>query len=215
MATTEQTLRRTNENPGTRAKLGNLRTSPYKVREVLNLIRGEQVGRAQEILRFCERGPAEPIAKVLTSAVANAVNNDELDPDELFVTACFADEGPTMKRFRPRAKGRAGRIRKRTSSITIVVARLPEDKLERLRTERAAQEGSRRRRVAGSRAGRVAGSRKQAAAAEEAPASETEPEATATETPETPEVEETTTETTAAEETPAAEAPEDTEKEGK
>lgn len=153
-------LRRTNERPGTRAILRNLRTSAYKVREVLDLIRGQDVRRALEILQFCDRGPAEPVAKLLNSAIANAVENDGQDRDELFVSACFADEGVTMKRFKPRARGRAGRIRKRSSHVTIIVDRLPEDRLERLRAERIEEQGSRRRRVAGSRAARVAGARK-------------------------------------------------------
>jgi len=161
MATTAETLRRTNEKPGTRAVLRNLRTSAYKVREVLDLVRGQDVQRALEILQFCERGPAEPVAKLLNSAIANAEANDDMDRDELFVAACFADEGVTMKRMKPRARGRSGRIRKRASHITIIVARLPEDRLERLNAERTAQQGTRRRRVAGSRAARIAGGRKQ------------------------------------------------------
>jgi large subunit ribosomal protein L22 len=156
MATTAETLRRTNEQPGTRAKLKNLPSSAFKVRQVLDLIRGEDVHRALEILEFCERAPAEPVAKLLNSAIANAVNNDDQDRDELFVSACFADEGTTMKRWRPRARGRAGRIRKRSSHITIIVSRLPEDRLERLRGARDQQEGSRRRRVASSRASKAA-----------------------------------------------------------
>lgn len=163
MATTAESLRRTNEQPGTRAKLKNLRTSAYKVREVLDLIRGQDVQRALEILEFCERGPAEPVAKLLNSAIANAVENDGQDRDELFVSACFADEGVTMKRFKPRARGRAGRIRKRGSHVTIIVSRLPEDRLERLRAERVEQLGSRRRRVAGSRAARVAAAKEKEA----------------------------------------------------
>lgn len=158
MATTAETLRRTNEKAGTRAVLRNLRTSAYKVREVLDLIRGQEVGRAQEILQFCQRGSAVPVGKLLASAIANAENNDELDGDELFVSACFADEGTTMKRFRPRARGRAGRIRKRSCHVTIIVSRLPEDRLERLREEQASEQGSRRRRVAASRSRRVAAS---------------------------------------------------------
>lgn len=175
MVTLADTLRRTNEQPGTRARLRNLGTSAYKVREVLNLIRGEDVRRAAEILRFCERGPAEPVQKLLRSAVANAEANDGMDPEELFVSACFADEGATMKRFRPRARGRAGRIRKRSSHVTIIVGRLPEDRLERLRSEREALEPARRRRVAGSRSERVARGRRgadTAAASEDAAAEE-------------------------------------------
>ena len=80
---------------------------------------------------------ARVVAKVLASAVANARNNDQLDPDELYVSACYADEGTTLKRWRPRARGRATRIRKRTCHITVIVSRLPEDRLERRRARQA------------------------------------------------------------------------------
>ena len=91
--------------------------------------------RADEVLQFTERGIAKDIRKVLASAVANATNPDNTgsyiaDADELFVLACFADEGPTLRRFRPRARGRATRIRKRTCHITVVVARMSEQRLE-------------------------------------------------------------------------------------
>ncbi len=94
------------------------------------------------------------VAKVLASAVANARNNDQIDPDELFVSACYADEGTTLKRWRPRARGRATRIRKRTCHITVIVSRLPEDRLERRRARHATETaGLRSRRVAASRRG--------------------------------------------------------------
>ncbi|HWC09785.1 MAG TPA: 50S ribosomal protein L22, partial [Acidimicrobiales bacterium] len=115
-----------------------VRTSPYKVREVLDLIRGHQVDRAQEILRFCERDAATLVSKVLASAVANAEHTDQLTSDDLYVSACFADEGPTLKRWRPRARGRATRIRKRTSHVTVIVSRLPETELARRRATRPA-----------------------------------------------------------------------------
>lgn len=174
MATDAATLRRTNEEAGTRAKLKNLPTSAYKVREVLNLIRGERVNRAREILAFCDRGPATPIAKLLNSAVANAENNDSQIADELFVSACFADEGVTAKRWRPRARGRAGRIRKRSSHVTIVVSRMSLDALAQVERE-TPREDSRAKRVAGSRANRVAASKKNAPA-ETADSAETENE---------------------------------------
>src|SRR3954447_5073772 len=143
---------KTNERPGTRAVAKYIRISPYKVREVLDLIRGQHVQRAAEILQFSERDAAIVIGKVLTSAVANAHNNDGLDPEELYVSACYADEGVTIKRFRPRARGRAGRIRKRTCHITVIVSRLPDEQLSRLRAKQAAEQAARRgRRVAGSR----------------------------------------------------------------
>jgi large subunit ribosomal protein L22 len=203
MATSADTLTRTNERPGTRAKLSNLGTSAYKVREVLDLIRGKEVGLAEEILRFSTRGPAVPIQKLLQSAIANAVNNDGMDREELFVSACFADEGATAKRWRPRARGRAGRIRKRSSHITLIVSRLPEERLERLRQEQAKEQGSRRSRVAGSRAARTAASKKA-----DAEAAVTEDEVVETPTAEAEETPTAETEATpAAEETTETEAP--------
>ena len=140
--------------PETAARLRHHRTSPTKVRQVLRLIVGKDVADAREILRFCERGPAETVMKLLDSAVANAEHNDSVPEEELFVTRAFADEGPTMKRWRPRARGRGTRIRKRTSHITIVVARYEDDALEQRRKREAAdtqaQRASRRRRVAAS-----------------------------------------------------------------
>lgn len=146
---------KTNEREGTRAVLRYCGTSAYKIRPVLDLIRNKTVGEARDILRFSERDAAQIVGKLLDSAIANAEHNDELDPEELFVSACFADEGMTHKRWRPRARGRATRIRKRTSHITVIVSRLPEDKLVRLRAKRAAETANRRaRRVAAGRQGR-------------------------------------------------------------
>ncbi len=105
-----------------RAQAKYIRQSPYKVRRVLDLVRGLPVSEAEHILSFTQRRAAEPVAKVLRSAVANAEHNFALDADELVVAEAYADEGPTLKRYRPRARGRATRIRKRTSHITIVVA---------------------------------------------------------------------------------------------
>jgi large subunit ribosomal protein L22 len=100
-----------------------VRVSPYKVRQLTRLIVGQPVAEAQRILQFTEkRAAAKPLLKVLNSAIANADNNDGLDPDELVVHNAFADEGPTLKRYQPRALGRAYRIRKRTSHITVLVA---------------------------------------------------------------------------------------------
>jgi large subunit ribosomal protein L22 len=98
-----------------------IRQSPSKVRRVLDLVRGLPVPEAREVLEFTSRRAADPIAKTLESAVANAAHNHALDDDELAVVEAFADEGPTLKRYRPRARGRATRILKRTSHITIVV----------------------------------------------------------------------------------------------
>lgn len=105
-----------------RAQAKYIRQSPYKVRLVLDLVRGLRVAEAEAVLRHANRRAAEPVMKVLKSAVANAEHNHALDADELVVAEAYADEGPTLKRFRPRARGRATRIRKRTSHITIVVA---------------------------------------------------------------------------------------------
>jgi large subunit ribosomal protein L22 len=145
---------KTNEAPGTRAVLRHYRMSAYKARQVLDLIRGKDADRAEEILNATPREAARVVGKVLASAVANARNNDQLDPDELYVSACFADEGTTLKRWRPRARGRATRIRKRTCHITVIVSRLPENRLERRRARQATEtSGLRSRRVAASRRG--------------------------------------------------------------
>ncbi|HWC39269.1 MAG TPA: 50S ribosomal protein L22, partial [Acidimicrobiales bacterium] len=118
---------------GTRAVLRYGRMSAFKVRPVLDLIRGRDVEEAQDILRFSERDAARVVAKLLASAVANAENNDAQSADELYVSACYADEATTMKRWRPRARGRATRIRKRTCHITVVVTRVPDERLARRR----------------------------------------------------------------------------------
>ena len=162
---------KTNERPGTRARASHIRSSAYKAREVLDLIRGKNCGEAQDILAFSERDVARPIAKVLDSALANAEHNDGLDADELYVSACFADEGPTLKRWRPRARGRATRILKRTCHITVIVSRYDPETLKRMQASQSrrgvAAAESRRRRVARSRAA----ARDEAAAADdEAPA---------------------------------------------
>ncbi len=98
-----------------------VRMTPMKCRRVVDLVRGLPVDEALDILRFDVHAASEPVAKVLASAVANAENNKNLDRRDLFVAQAYVDEGPTLKRFRPRAQGRAYRIRKRTSHITVVV----------------------------------------------------------------------------------------------
>jgi len=98
-----------------------VRMTPMKCRRVVDLIRGLPVDDALDILRFDVHAASEPVGKVLASAVANAENNKKLDRRDLFVAQAYVDEGPTLKRFRPRAQGRAYRIRKRTSHITVVV----------------------------------------------------------------------------------------------
>ena len=152
---------KTNERPGTRAVARHIRVSASKARVVLDLIRGESYGRASEILEFSERSVSDVITKCLDSAVANAEHNDEISAEELYVSACYADEGPTLKRWRPRARGRATRINKRTCHITIIVSRYSADELTAMR-ERAESRGrtgaseqaaeSRRQRVQKSRA---------------------------------------------------------------
>ncbi|MGK2957621.1 MAG: 50S ribosomal protein L22 [Acidimicrobiales bacterium] len=143
---------KTNERPGTRAVIRYIPISAYKARAVLDLIRGKDVRSAEEILRFCERDAANVISKALHSAMANAEHNDSQDPEELFVSACFADEGKTARRFRPRARGRASRIRKRSCHITIVVSRMSEQDLEKRRIKDEARPGSRAARRAGQEA---------------------------------------------------------------
>jgi large subunit ribosomal protein L22 len=147
------------------------RLSATKARAVLDLIRDHDVDDARDILRFTERGAAAVVAKVLDSAVANAGANHHLDPDALYVAECWADEGPTLKRYRPRARGRATRINKRSCHITIVVAQMDEEEL--------AARAQARERTAGrsDRAARVAASRRAAARQpedEELPADEDE-----------------------------------------
>lgn len=105
-----------------KAQAKTVRIAPRKVRLVVDLIRGKDVNEAAAILKFTNRGASEAVAKVLKSAVANATHNNGLDESKLYVKACYVDEGMTLKRFMPRAKGSAAQILKRTSHITVVVA---------------------------------------------------------------------------------------------
>ncbi|MEJ3746094.1 50S ribosomal protein L22 [Actinomycetes bacterium KLBMP 9797] len=107
--------------PSARAVARHVRMSATKARRVVNLVRGLPAQEALTVLKFAPQAASEQVYKVLASAIANAENNDRLDPDALLVSEAFVDEGPTLKRFRPRAQGRAYRIRKRTCHITIVV----------------------------------------------------------------------------------------------
>jgi large subunit ribosomal protein L22 len=109
------------ELPRTRASVRYARLTPMKARRVVNLIRGRSAADAAAILQFAPQAASEPVAKVLKSAIANAENNFSLDPQTLVISHAYVDEGPMLKRFRPRAQGRAYRIRKRTSHITIEV----------------------------------------------------------------------------------------------
>ncbi|GAA2628053.1 hypothetical protein GCM10010399_69560 [Dactylosporangium fulvum] len=111
--------------PGARAIARHVRVSPMKARRVVDLVRGLPAREALTVLQFAPQSASEPVYKVLASAIANAENNERLDPDSLLVAEAYVDEGPTLKRFRPRAQGRAYRIRKRTSHITIVVESVP------------------------------------------------------------------------------------------
>ena len=151
---------------GTRASALYVRSSASKARLVLNIIRDLPVKQADEVLQFTDKGIAVTVRKVLASAVANAQQNDEQDPEELFVKACFADEGPTLRRFAARARGRGTRINKRTCHITIVVDRLDDDRLTVLQAKQANRTAAGRRRGATSstaaRRDRVARSRERA-----------------------------------------------------
>jgi large subunit ribosomal protein L22 len=109
------------ETPRARARATYVRVTPRKARRVIDLIRGLRTDEALTLLRFAPQAASEPIYKVVASAVANAEHNLRLDPDTLVVAVAYVDEGPVLKRFRPRAQGRAYRINKRTSHITIEV----------------------------------------------------------------------------------------------
>ncbi|HBU12878.1 MAG TPA: 50S ribosomal protein L22 [Clostridiales bacterium] len=113
--------RQDNKDKRPKAIARHIRISSRKVKSVIDLIRGLSVAQAQAVLAGTPNGPAEPVKKLLDSAVANAENNMNLTQDTLYVAEVYADQGPTLKRFRPRAQGRATRIRKRTSHITIIL----------------------------------------------------------------------------------------------
>jgi large subunit ribosomal protein L22 len=115
-----------------------VRISPYKARQIADLIRGKNLDEARFITTFSPQGAARLVGKVLESAVANAEHNNGMRADDLMVVNCYVDEGPTLKRWRPRAYGRATRIRKRTSHITVIVG-------EREELEKKGRRGSRRR----------------------------------------------------------------------
>ncbi|KUI26021.1 50S ribosomal protein L22 [Mycobacterium sp. IS-1496] len=147
------------EYPSATAKARFVRVSATKARRVIDLVRGKSVEEALDILRWAPQQASEPVAKVIASAAANAQNNEGLDPSTLVVAAIYADEGPTAKRIRPRAQGRAFRIRKRTSHITVIVESRP---------SREGRRGGAGESAGGSRARRAQGSK--AAAAKKAPA---------------------------------------------
>jgi large subunit ribosomal protein L22 len=113
------------ELPRAVARARYVRMTPMKTRRVVDLIRGRSAQDALAVLKFAPQAASGPVAKVLASAMANAENNLDLDPETLWISAAYVDEGPTLKRFRPRAQGRTYRIRKRTSHITIEVESRP------------------------------------------------------------------------------------------
>ena len=158
------------EYPSAVAKARFVHVSATKARRVIDLVRGKSVDEALHILRWAPQAASEPVAKVIASAAANAQNNEGLDPSTLVVATVYADEGPTAKRIRPRAQGRAFRIRKRTSHITVVVESRPS------REDRAGQSAgtARARRAQASKA----------AAAKKAPATKAAAEAPAKKAPE-------------------------------
>ena len=131
----------TDERMRVRAQAKWVRTSARKARIVLDHIRGRSVPEARTVLAFTSRAVATDIEKVLRSAVANAEANHGLDGDELIVEAAYADEGPTLKRWKPRARGRVNRIRKRTCHVTLVLVEQPEEQTRyRHRTAKPAAE---------------------------------------------------------------------------
>ena len=169
----------TTEYPSAVAKARFVHVSATKARRVIDLVRGKSVDEALHILRWAPQAASEPVAKVIASAAANAQNNEGLDPSTLVVATVYADEGPTAKRIRPRAQGRAFRIRKRTSHITVVVESRPS------REDRAGQSASSSR-ARRAQASKAAASKKAAGAATAAtsnPASKAAAEAPAEKAP--------------------------------
>ncbi len=136
------------EYPSATAVARFVRVSPTKARRVIDLVRGKSVSEALDILRWAPQAASEPVAKVIASAAANAQNNEGLDPATLMVATVYADEGPTAKRIRPRAQGRAYRIRKRTSHITVIVESRP----SRKGGDQGSASSTRARRAQGSKA---------------------------------------------------------------
>ncbi|MBV9089546.1 MAG: 50S ribosomal protein L22 [Mycobacteriaceae bacterium] len=162
------------EFPSAVAKARFVRVSASKARRVIDLVRGKPVSEALSILRWAPQAASEPVAKAIASAAANAQNNQGLDPSTLVVATVYADEGPTFKHIRPRAQGRAFRIRRRTSHITVVVESRPR------RDERSSSAGAtaRARRAQGSKAAAKTPARKapaEKATATKAPATKKAP----------------------------------------
>ena len=137
---------------GVKAQLRWVRMSASKFRPVLDQMRGLDVTSARELLSLHEVGAAAIIQKLLKSAVSNAVANNEMDEEKLYVKACFADESPTIKRFRPRARGRANTRLRRGAHVTIVVDEMDENTLKTLAAQGGTEKSDRRKRVAASQA---------------------------------------------------------------
>ncbi|MGI8625169.1 MAG: 50S ribosomal protein L22 [Geodermatophilaceae bacterium] len=136
------------EAPTTRATAKFVRVTPMKARRVVDLIRYQPAGEALAMLRFAPQAASEPVAKVLASAMANAEHNLKVDQDSLVISNAYVDGGPTLKRFRPRARGRAFRINKRTSHITIEVSSIAIEEVSRRgRRQSATSTGSSKRRT--------------------------------------------------------------------
>jgi large subunit ribosomal protein L22 len=167
----------TTEFPSATAKARFVRVSPRKARRVIDLVRGRSVEDALDILRWAPQAASEPVAKVIASAAANAQNNNGLDPTTLVVATVYADEGPTAKRIRPRAQGRAFRIRRRTSHITVIVESRPSK-------DQRSSKSSRARRAEGSKAAAKAPAKKAAKSpADKAPAKKAATKEAAKKTP--------------------------------
>jgi large subunit ribosomal protein L22 len=131
------------DTPSAKATVRYLGVSPYKIRQVLDLVRGLPVDDAIRVLQLCEKDAAQPILKLLDSAVANAEHNQQLPADELFLARIWCDEGPTRKSGQARARGRYFRVRKRTSHLTIMLARYAPEELEaRRRREESSGRGA-------------------------------------------------------------------------
>src|SRR5687767_4350270 len=149
-----------------------IRISPTKARQVVDLIRNRHVDDARRVLRFNERAASTTVGKVLESAIANAEHNRGLPADELVVARAWVDEGPTLRRFRPRAMGRATRVRKRTCHISVVVGR-PEEIVEQLPEAPTSKQTAKRVRKT-----TTGGPKTEAAATEASQATEASPETT-------------------------------------
>jgi large subunit ribosomal protein L22 len=143
MATKTKSAEAPATTPGARATVRYLHVSPYKVRQVLQLVRGLAVDDAERMLQLCEKDAADDVLKLLDSAISNAEHNHSLPAEELFVARAWCDEGPTRKWGQPRARGRYFRIRKRTSHVTIILKRFAPDELaQRQRREESTGRGA-------------------------------------------------------------------------